>query len=67
MIEPIRNQYIPNPRFIQETPRIAWSGTLSRLANDRIIFLGTPIDDTVANLIIAQLLILESTIPTRTS
>jgi ATP-dependent Clp protease, protease subunit len=35
----------------------------SRLANDRIIFLGTPIDDTVANLIIAQLLILESDDP----
>jgi ATP-dependent Clp protease protease subunit len=35
----------------------------SRLANDRIIFLGTPVDDTVANLIIAQLLILESEDP----
>lgn len=32
----------------------------SRLLKDRIIFLGTPIDDTVANLIIAQLLFLES-------
>jgi ATP-dependent Clp protease protease subunit len=28
----------------------------SRLLKDRIIFLGTPIDDTVANIIIAQLL-----------
>ena len=39
------------------------SDLYSRLANDRIIFLGTPIDDTVANLIIAQLLILESDDP----
>ena len=31
----------------------------SRLLKDRIIFLGTPIDDTVANLIIAQLLFLQ--------
>jgi ATP-dependent Clp protease protease subunit len=35
----------------------------SRLIRDRIIFLGTPIDDTVANLIIAQLLFLESEDP----
>jgi ATP-dependent Clp protease protease subunit len=60
----MRNEYIPNPRFIQDTPRgrIDWD-PYSRLANDRIIFLGTPIDDTVANLIIAQLLILESDDP----
>ena len=32
----------------------------SRLLRERIIFLGTPIDDTVANLIMAQLLFLES-------
>ncbi len=32
----------------------------SRLLNDRIIFLGTPIDDQVANLMIAQLIHLES-------
>ena len=35
----------------------------SRLLKDRIIFLGTPIDDTVANLIMAQLLRLESDDP----
>src|SRR5262245_16792228 len=60
----MRNEYIPNPRFIQDTPRgrIDWD-PYSRLANDRIICLGTPIDDTVANLIIAQLLILESDDP----
>lgn len=32
----------------------------SRLLRERIIFLGTPIDDTVANLIMAQMLFLES-------
>jgi ATP-dependent Clp protease protease subunit len=35
----------------------------SRLLNERIIFLGSPIDDTVANLVVAQLLHLESADP----
>lgn len=35
----------------------------SRLLKDRIIFIGSPIDDTVANLVIAQLLFLESEDP----
>lgn len=35
----------------------------SRLLKDRIIFIGTPIDDNIANLIIAQLLFLESEDP----
>ncbi|MEA2168085.1 MAG: ATP-dependent Clp protease, protease subunit [Solirubrobacteraceae bacterium] len=35
----------------------------SRLLNDRVIFLGTPVDDQVANLIVAQLLHLESEDP----
>jgi ATP-dependent Clp protease protease subunit len=35
----------------------------SRLLNERIVFLGTPIDDQIANLIIAQLLHLESEDP----
>jgi len=35
----------------------------SRLLRDNIIFLGTPIDDNVANLIIAQLLFLEAEDP----
>jgi ATP-dependent Clp protease protease subunit len=35
----------------------------SRLLKDRIIFLGSPVDDTVANLIIAQLLFLEADDP----
>jgi ATP-dependent Clp protease, protease subunit len=35
----------------------------SRLLNERIIFLGTPVDDQIANLIVAQLLHLESDDP----
>src|SRR2546423_12851853 len=35
----------------------------SRLLNERIIFLGSPIDDQVANLVVAQLLHLESDDP----
>ena len=60
----MRNEYVPIPRFIQDTPRgrMEWD-PYSRLANDRIIFLGTPVDDQVANLLIAQLLILESEDP----
>jgi len=47
--------------IIEETHRgeRAWD-IYSRLLNDRIIFLGTPIDDFVANAVIAQLLYLES-------
>src|SRR5438477_4443079 len=37
----------------------------SRLLKDRIIFIGTPIDDVVANLTIAQLLFLEAEDPDR--
>ncbi|HEY7818878.1 MAG TPA: ATP-dependent Clp protease proteolytic subunit, partial [Vicinamibacteria bacterium] len=37
----------------------------SRLLKDRIIFIGTPIDDIVANLTIAQLLFLEAEDPDR--
>ena len=39
----------------------------SRLLKDRIILLGTEIDDTVANLIIAQLLFLQAEDPKRIS
>src|SRR5690349_10777792 len=35
----------------------------SRLLNERIIFIGTPVDDQVANLVVAQLLHLESEDP----
>jgi ATP-dependent Clp protease protease subunit len=47
--------------IIEETHRgeRAWD-IYSRLLKDRIIFLGTPIDDYIANVVIAQLLFLES-------
>src|SRR4029079_16405132 len=38
----------------------------SRLLKDRIIFLGTPVDDQIANLIIAQMLFLEHADPNQT-
>src|SRR5215472_13227502 len=37
----------------------------SRLLNERIVFIGTPVDDQVANLVVAQLLHLESEDPTK--
>jgi ATP-dependent Clp protease protease subunit len=37
----------------------------SRLLKDNIIFIGTPIDDTIANLVIAQMLFLEAEDPER--
>ena len=39
----------------------------SRLLKERIVFLVGPVEDQVANLVVAQLLYLESRIPTRTS
>jgi ATP-dependent Clp protease protease subunit len=57
-------QYIPNPTVFEQTPRgERYSDVYSRLLRDNIVFLGTPIDDTVANLIIAQLLFLEAEDP----
>jgi len=50
-----------------DQPRRARIRLYSRLLRERIIFLGTPVDDTVANLVCAQLLFLESEEPTRTS
>ena len=52
------------PIVIEQTSRGERSFDIfSRLLKDRIIFLGTPIDDTVANLIMAQLLHLEAEDP----
>ena len=57
-------QYIPNPTVFEQTPRgERYSDVYSRLLRDNIVFLGTPIDDTVANLIVAQLLFLEAEDP----
>ncbi len=52
------------PIVVEQTSRGERSYDIySRLLKERIIFLGTPIDDYVANLIIAQLLFLESEEP----
>jgi ATP-dependent Clp protease protease subunit len=52
------------PTVIEQTNRGERAFDIySRLLKERIIFLGTPIDDTVANLLIAQLLHLESEDP----
>ena len=62
MIQPASNMYMPY--VTQDSPRgRETSDIFSRLLRDRIIFLGTPIDDTVANLMVAQLLHLESEDP----
>src|SRR6476660_350671 len=49
------------PNVIEQTPRGERGMDIySRLLKERIIFIGTPIDDTVANLAVAQLLFLQS-------
>lgn len=61
----IARNYI-TPYIIEERPmNITQLDVFSRLMKDRIIFLGVPIDDDVANIIQAQLLFLESQDPTR--
>lgn len=55
---------IPYPQVIEITPRGERSSDVySRLLRDRIIFLGTEIDDDATNIIIAQMLFLESEDP----
>ncbi|WP_037676725.1 ClpP family protease [Streptomyces griseus] len=52
------------PNVVERTPQGERSyDVFSRLLSERIIFLGTEIDDGVANVVIAQLLHLESTAP----
>lgn len=54
------------PNIIEERPmNVAVMDVYSRLMMDRIIFLGYPVNDEVANIITAQLLFLESTDRTR--
>ncbi len=61
----IYNNYI-SPTIIEERSlNIATMDVFSRLMMDRIIFLGLPITDYVANIIQAQLLFLESTDPNK--
>jgi ATP-dependent Clp protease protease subunit len=56
--------FIPYPQVVETTHRgeRAWD-IFSRLLKDRIVFLGTEVGDDVANIIIAQLLFLESEDP----
>lgn len=55
-----------SPTIIEERQlNVATMDVFSRLMMDRIIFLGVPIDDYVANIIQAQLLFLESTDPNK--
>jgi ATP-dependent Clp protease protease subunit len=55
-----------SPTIIEERQlNIATMDVFSRLMMDRIIFLGLPIDDYVANIIQAQLLFLDSSDPTK--
>ena len=62
MTDPIRNYLVPT--VVEQTNRGERAYDLySRLLKEHIIFLGTPIDDNIANLICAQLLHLESENP----
>ena len=61
-MEPIRDYLVP--MVVETTNRGERSFDIySRLLKDRIVFIGTPIDDSVANLVIAQLLYLQSEDP----
>src|SRR6056297_1944450 len=61
----ITSNYI-SPTIIEERQlNVAQMDVFSRLMMDRIIFLGVPIDDNVANIIQAQLLFLENTDPSK--
>lgn len=54
------------PQVIEERPmNIVGMDVFSRLMMDRIIFMGVPVNDYVANVVQAQLLFLESTDPKR--
>ena len=56
--------YAYMPHVIEQTPRGERGFDIfSRLLRERIVFLGRPIDDDVANIIVAQLLLLDSEDP----
>ena len=61
----VSSSYI-SPTIIEERQlNVATMDVFSRLMMDRIIFVGTPSDETVANIVMAQLLFLESADPTK--
>jgi ATP-dependent Clp protease protease subunit len=52
------------PSVVERSSRGEWSFDIySRLLRERVIFIGTPIDDQIANLVVAQLIHLESDDP----
>src|SRR6188768_1787483 len=60
----MQNSIIPYPTVIEQTGRGERAFDIfSRLLVDRVIFLGTPVDDGIANIIIAQLLFLQMSDP----
>ncbi len=61
-----QNRYVL-PSFVERTSQGGWkeSNPYNKLFEERIIFLGAPIDDVVANDVMAQLIVLESTDPDR--
>jgi ATP-dependent Clp protease, protease subunit len=63
-MQPVADYLVPV--VVEQTSRGERSFDIySRLLKERIVFLGTPLDDTVANLVMAQLLHLESEDPER--
>src|SRR5437764_1259582 len=60
----MQNAYVPIPMVVEQTGRGERHHDIySRLLIDRIVFLGFPVDDHVANVVIAQLLFLQMTEP----
>ena len=58
--------FVPYPHVVEQTHRGERSWDIySRLLKDRIIFLGVPVTDEVANLLVAQMLYLESDDPSK--
>jgi len=56
----MKNEYVPIPMVIEQSGRVERAYDIySRLLKDRIIFIGTPVDDNVANVVIAQMLFLQ--------
>lgn len=63
-ISDLHGAYNHVPYVIEQTPRGERGFDIfSRLLRERIVFLGTPVDDMVANVIVAQLLLLDSEDP----
>jgi len=60
----LSNFHIPNPTIFEKDGQMEYRyDVYSRLLKDRIVFLGTPVNDDVANMIIAQLLYLQTDDP----